>query len=656
MKRKIAVLLAMCLAMTVLLACKGGGKRSSAPPAAKPSFVEPIMGYESYRKAFNEVASELYDIQWVKDLEDKGHIDVAKGELFIPDAKLSSFNLKGGRPVAETPELMRALDIIGKRLEEKRRAAVEDALKREVEYHSTFDLAVLTKPNRDAARLLVDAAHHIENLYEMQNHPNSLIYERELIQKGDPRSMMFFKRMASPMSIKYGDPLYANAVSSFPDRMFAAAMWPHDMNGDVIAQIGQVADEKERVAFTSPFTVVKKDKGGRLMWLPYGAYPPFQGELKAISSLLMKASGIRGLSDPFARQLMLQSSAIVSGDPYPFFESDQAWVKSDGQLELVIGPYETERDPYGTKSFYEFLLAAENPKATELLSKLKTFLPEIELGISQSAPEGMYEPRKIDADPSLRVVDVIIASGMSASEDSPFMASVLPNVGPLSGDERRKMVIMANHHKAKLPILKAVANAVLTPYMADLIDADAFVSLTTLLALMQPLGPQGYTKTQDQRTVDASLGASYNTLKQVKAGVAAAWSAHLLASRGIISAEELKRFYATYLANLFRYMSLGIGSPYGAAAASEFSYLIYHGAIRETSNGLEIDFERIQQALAEFMSETVSAMTSGSNAAAEQMLVGYPLKSSDLLSKYLSRLKAANIPSDVAVCYHIEGM
>lgn len=617
---------------------------------------EPVVSSETYRRAFNETASELYDIQWIQDRNDVGKLNLNAGEIIIPESQMEMFGLQKGSKAYNSRNLNRALKLIDERLEGKRKEALSDALSEEVEYHSMFDIAALTNPNREAARILIETGYLISDLYKLQNHPDGLVFEKELVERGDPLSIAFFQRMSAPYSIRYGNRIYANAMSTFPDRMVGAIMWPDGMNMDIFASLASMGKAGIKNEYLSPFTVVKRTADNKFFWIPYGHYKPFKDLAGKIAEKLGKAAKVEGLNPGFTKQLALQSESFLSKSAFPFFKSDEAWVSSEGQLELVIGPYEPDRDPYSTKAFYEFILATVNPKATKFLGRLKTIIAEIELGIASTVPDEIYKARDVKTDPRLRVVDVILASGMSSSEDGPHMASILPNIGPYSILDERKTLIMANHHQAKLPILKATADAVLTPYMADLIDADEFIIFTTLRALMHTLGPQEDTiTTKGIRSLEA-LGENFKKIKQAKAGVAASWAAHILAAKGIISQEELKRFYATYLANLFRYMRFGVSTSHGAAAAAEFAYIIYHGGIKETKGGLEIDPNVIQSVLNNYLAKLVRTLATGDEDMANELLYGYVLKSSDLLSEYVGRVRKANIPRDVAVYYHVEGL
>ncbi len=537
-------------------------------------------------------------------------------------------------------------------LESKRKEAVEAVLEKEVEYHSSFDLAVLTSPNRETARILTEAGHYITELYMMQNHPEAILFRDRLIASGDAASLKFMKRMLSPLS-RYGGP-YANAVKTFPDDMTGLIMWPAGVSKEMLTQM-RTSAQPENDTVLSPFTVVKKGDQQKIVAMSAVDYPPFSTLMKKISEKLSEASKVSGIDPSFAHQLALQSEAFKSHSAYPYFESDEAWTKSAGQLELIIGPYETARDPFETKAFFEFVLAAEDPKATTFLEEMKKLLPEIERGIAGNSLTGVYQPRNVTQTPKIRVVNALLATGLAAGDEGPHLATILPNVGPMSDENERKTVVFANHHEAKLPLLKKIADVTLVPVMAEMVDANAFTKFSLIRTLMNELGPKGGASSTAKQNKEL-IGEFFNSLTQAKTGAAAVWTARFLAEKGVITTDELKQIYATYIANLFRYMALGLKTPHGEGAAAEFSYLVSNQAIKKNGYRLEVDMERFHSVVCSYLGEVVDAIAMGNAAKSEELLYGYTVRAADYLVEVINRIEKANTPSDVAIYYHVEGL
>ena len=450
------------------------------------SWSEPAITTETYRRMFNEVASEISSIKWNSDAARLGMIDVGAAEVTMPSASRSRYGQSAMGAITDTPELVRTIGLIETRLETKRDEALKNALAKEVEVHLTYDMGRLLAPNRRAATILLQAGVMIEDLYMLQNHPMSMIFAKKLIESGDIDSLRFFKRVAGPTAVRFGSSPYANALRTFPDTMVGLPMWPAMMSDVVFEEIESKSKRPEGSAFLSPYTVVKRTDAGELVWIPYGSYPPFVATLRGIARRIGEAAKLPSIDSKLARQLALQSSALLSKQPFPYNISDAAWTESMGELELIIGPYETRRDPYRTKAFYQYILGATDVDAMEAAMRIEGMMPKIVADMSQFA-SGAVEAAW-DASMRLRAIEVIQANGFAAGEEGPQLAVILPNIGPASKPGRRKFVVMTNHHKAKLPLMKAIASISLTADAVPYLKVKPFIWLTMLNALMYPLG------------------------------------------------------------------------------------------------------------------------------------------------------------------------
>lgn len=649
---------AISVVITVLLVCSVGCQRGEEPrdapaaasrtatlsppkPLAKPelrTWSEPAVTTETYRRMFNEVASELSDLQWSADRGVLGEPEVE--EITIPAGARERYGQPPTGPLQRTPQLSRMIELIEERLEAKRVDAVERSLAVEAPVHLTFDRASLSKSARAAAAILAEAGVQIEALYRLQNHPDAPAFAKQLIEVGDAPSLAFFKRAAGPTAVRFGAHPYANALASFPDTMVGLIMWPAGMDQAVFDEIAKRAEGPEGKGFLSPFTVVKRTEAGELIWMPDAAYPPFQEPLRALARRLEEAAAVSGLDEKLARQLALQGKAMLAKEPMPFDASDAAWTEAEAELEVIVGPYETARDPYRTKAFYQFVLGRTDPAGMELAARIEALLPRIEEGMAAFLP-ALSEQRPRNR---LRAIEVIQANGFAAGEEGPDLAVILPNVGPAAAPGRRKLVVMTNHHAAKLPLMKRIAEAALTPDAPPFLALEPFVALTMLEAIMYPLG---------ETEAAQALGAMRSPLVRIKAAAAAAWAARALREAGIFGAAQLQGFYVAHITNLVRHLREGTGNPAGAAALAELAYLSWHGALAMKGGRIAIDYDRIHGVLRRLLADAMGALENGDADAAAELLVTYPRRAPEGLGGILDRLAAAAIPMDVAVSYHV---
>nr|HPM41456.1 hypothetical protein [bacterium] len=572
MKR--AILFALIFAAAFAAGCRkeraaedaaGAGALPARATVEQPSWREPPITSESFRRAWNEAAGELFDLRWSFDRGRPFEIDVTEGDITMPASRRARFGQAEAGPISLSAEIVRALDLVGGRLEEKRRRAVAEALSEQQEAHAFFDLKALPAPYAKAAEVLSDAAPYAGELFLLQNHPMAPEFERRLIRDGDTDSIRFFRRAGGPLSERFGDRLYANAVRSFPDRMTGAAMWPEAMGDGVLKEIEERGEGARD--FLSPFTVVKRNESGELMWMPYSAYPPFATHLRAIAKRLEEAAGVEGIDENLKGELLALAAALTSTDALPFSEALKAWEKSLGPIELVVGPLGSGRDPFGAKNFYGFVLGVANAKGEALLAKITPVASELEAAIS-AASGGAYSPRA-EVRPNLRAVDVILASG-SFSGDGGGALEIGACAEGGDGCDGKKLVV-ANHHEAYAPILEAVADAALVSTSAAQVDSDAMLLLTSLRSVSSAVGPRA----------SPSSGADFAALEEAKVDAAAAHAAGSLAAKGAIGQGELRKFYAAWLASLFDALRRGQGDPEGRAALAEISFLAWHGAIKE---------------------------------------------------------------------------
>lgn len=649
------------LMLVVVLSCMSVACRT-APAPVKPapveeapkatvtpaSWREPPITSASYRRAWNEAAGELFDLQWEADRGESGAIDIAAGDLAIPASQRGRFGQPETGPIVASMELDRAVTLVGERLEEKRRAAVSDALAEQVEAHANFDLAALPKPEREAAQILAEAASLVDDLYLMQNHPSAIDFERELIRDGDVDSIRFFRRAGGPASPRCGDALYASALRRFPDRMPAAAMWPDGMNEKLLEEIVTRGGANSQNPFLSPFTAVKRSEAGDLIWMPYGAYPPFAGTLRGVARRLEEAGAVDGADPAFKALVERIAATLSSSDAWPYGDLLEAWAGYAGPLEVVAGPFGIGRDPYRTKGFYEFILAVPNERAGALVAKARPLLVEFEAAIAQVSG-GTYAARNIEGARPVRAVDVLVATGFAAGDEGPAL-EIAPSAG---NGAAAKRLVAVNHHEAMLPVIRQAGQAALVPAIAAQVDAWGMATYTILAALVRDLGPQADQPISAGLTAERALGRQFAPLFAAKTDAQAMRAAGLLTAKGIISEEELRRIVAAYLATLVQRMRRGNDPVLAAAAATELSYLAWHGALKEQGTRLAVVADRFPAVIEAMQGDLVRAMAAGNTDAAAQLIVSYPAKMPDNAAVALAALEGGVVPRGAAVSYHL---
>lgn len=663
----VVAVLSICFCTCKKQAEKGTAEKSAETVKTTISIVQ-VPTSEKYRKAFNETAQALYGFLWVKDEQNMNKIDAEAGELYVPQALRAKFGLPPD-VIKMTPQLAAAIITVENEVQSVRRNAVKNTLSKQKEAHLWFDLASLSEPNQKAARYLIEAAYWLHELYKLQVDKNVPVTEQQVHAFADPDSIHLFERNAGAICGRYGDKEKCSILPFYDaEPTSGAIMWPDSAGKEMFEGIKSKVADPVSDSLLSPFTAVKKISDGNYQAVPFAQFEPFKSYLEKIAALLEQASDIQGIDITFATQLKLQAAAFKSAEARPFFTSDDAWGKAKGELELIIGPYESYSDMFGTKAFYEFALGAEDKAATELIQKFVPLLPHIEQMFSLTVGPDTYHARTIDSIPPLRVVDVIMGSGEMRKAGGPSIALSLPNIGPMADEGRAKRVIFANHHKAKYQILRPIADIALVPEQLVDVDPQSFVYDSTFHELMHGIGPQRETKVglshaeavsavqAGETTVALALGEYYDGLEEAKANVGGIWAAKYLADAGVLTSDELRKIQTTYVAGLLRIMRFGAKEAHAMGAALEFSYLYSKGAIEERGEKFFINYEKLQDALNSIVSEIGVALAKGDKAAAKALIEGYPAKAPALLETMAKKIDAAGIPRDVALVYHIKGI
>ncbi len=109
------------------------------------------------------------------------------------------------------------------------------------------------------------------------------------------------------------------------------------------------AEVKKSPQILSPYTVVEKDKSGKLITVPY--HEKYARLLAPVADLLVKAASITK-NPSFKKYLTTLAGSLMDGS---YQKADIAWLKVKGSnLDLVAGPYETKLDKlFSIKKAYQ---------------------------------------------------------------------------------------------------------------------------------------------------------------------------------------------------------------------------------------------------------------------------------------------------------------
>jgi hypothetical protein len=392
-----------------------------------------------------------------------------------------------------------------------------------------------------------------------------------------------------------------------------AAFYPEDMTKDEFETF-LAANPGERAAFTSPYTVIRRDETGVLKAIPYSEY--YREWLEPAAELLRRAAAI-SKNESLKTYLTLRADAFLSND---YFASEMAWMDLEGPIEAVIGPYEVYTDElFGYKAAFEAFVTVKNPTESAALAKYKNYLREMEANLPV-AEEYKNFRRGFES-------PIVVAEQVQGGGDNvPGVQTIafnLPNDERVREAKGAKKVLLSNVMAAKFDrILNPMAAFVLVPEQASLLKREYMGVETLFHELAHSLGPGTIVKDGAETTVNAELKELYSPLEEGKADVMGAYNVLYMMQKGELPIAEKENFLATYFVGLFRAMRFGINEAHGRGAAFQYAFFKERGAalVDEASGKFRLDFAKLEAAIAELTRAVVVLQGDGDYAAAKAFL------------------------------------
>lgn len=420
-----------------------------------------------------------------------------------------------------------------------------------------------------------------------------------------------------------------------------AAFYPADMTKEEFdGWIAAHPDDKD--AFTSGYTVIRRDEAGGLTAIPYSAH--YREWLAPAADLLRQAASITENAS-LKTFLNLRADAFLSDD---YYESEMAWMDLDGPIEVAIGPYETYTDElFGYKTAFEAFVTVKNPDESAALDKYKKYLRDMEANLP--VPDAYKNFRRGFESP-IAVVEQLHGGG----DNAPGVQTIafnLPNDERVREAKGAKKVLLNNVMGAKFDrILAPMADHVLVDDQAALLMQKYMGAETLFHELSHSLGPGTITKDGVETTVAAELKELYSATEEGKADVMGAYNILFMMEKGELPAAEKENFLATYFAGLFRAVRFGVNEAHGRGAAFQYAFLKDQGAfaVDEASGKYRIDFPKLEAAISALTAEIVFVQGDGDYARAKAFLEKYAVLD-EPAEKVIASL--TDIPVDIQPIY-----
>jgi hypothetical protein len=495
------------------------------------------------------------------------------------------------------------------------------------EFVLAADLSGLSASQQDMLVLLFEASQIMDDLFWRQAFGDN--YESWLNSIGVDAERRFAELNYGPWDRLDDERPF---IAGFGDKPLGAQFYPADMS---IAEF-EAADLEGKAGL---YSFVRRSEDGELTLVPY--HVEYADELAKAADLLRQAAGLAE-HPGFAGYLRLRADALQSGE---FQDSDLAWMDvKDNPVELVIGPIETYEDRlFGYRTAYEAYVLIRDSEWSDRLSRFAAFLPDLQRGLPVA---DAYKAETPGTDSDLNAYDVIYYAGHS-NAGSKTIAINLPNDEQVQLQKGTRRLQLKNAMQAKFEkILQPITGVLIEEAQREHVTFDAFFANTMFHEVAHGLGIKN--TIDGSGTVREALKDVASSMEEGKADILGLYMISELHKAGELGDVDLRDYYVTFMASVFRSIRFGASSAHGKANMVRFNFFAERGAfVRNAERGTySVDFERMQDAMAALSEQLLTLQGNGDYDGARSLTDGKGVIGSQLQGD-LDRLTTADIPVDI---------
>ncbi|WP_417438431.1 dipeptidyl-peptidase 3 family protein [Idiomarina sp.] len=492
-------------------------------------------------------------------------------------------------------------------------------------YQLKTDLSHLSDEQKKMVGLLIDASKIMDNLFWQQAFPGD---KQQLLNQVEEKAREF-------TVINYGpwDRLNNNQpfLTGFEDKPAGANFYPADMTKTEFEN-AELADKD------SLYTLLRRDDEGELKTVAYSE--AYKESLTKAADLLREAAELAENED-FSEYLRLRADAFLSNEYQP---SDMAWMDMTGNdIDVVIGPIENYEDHlFGYKTAFESYVLIKDKAWSQRLEKYAQYLPQLQEGLPV---ESAYKAEKPGANAQLNAYDVVYYAGHS-NAGSKTIAINLPNDEEVQLEKGTRRLQLKNAMQAKFDkILMPIAEQLIVPEQREDITFNAFFANTMFHEVAHGLGIKN--TLNDKGTVRSALKEHASALEEGKADILGLYMVTQLFEQGVLAEGELKDYYTTFMASIFRSVRFGASSAHGKANMIRFNYFADAGAFERNASGqYAINMEKMRGAMNSLSEKILTLQGDGDYNGVAELVATLGVVSPQLKAD-LDKLTDASIPVDV---------
>lgn len=502
---------------------------------------------------------------------------------------------------------------------------IEERLDKYTTVRLSPSLDHLSNDQRKMVAILIEAADMMNELfwYEAYGKRDSLLSAVD-----DRAAQAFVKINYGPWDRLDDNEPFIKGVGPKPA---GANFYPVDMSKEEFEQ----ADLPDKASL---YTFIRRNGQGKLMSIPY--HEMFPEQVQRVANLLKKAA--RLAEDPdFARYLNLRAEAMLTDN---YQSSDMAWMDmKNNAVDVVIGPIETYEDQlFGYKAAHEAYVLIKDQEWSERLARYAQFLPDLQRNLPVAEE---YKQEKPGSDADLNAYAVAYYAG-DCNAGSKTIAINLPNDEEVQLKKGTRRLQLKNAMQAKYDeILVPLADVLIDPEQKKYITFNAFFANTMFHEVAHGLGIKN--TITDKGTVREALKEYASALEEGKADVLGLYMITQLHDAGELEG-DLKDYYTTFMAGIFRSVRFGASSAHGTANMIRFNYFKEQGAFErnEADGTYRVNYNKMKQAMNNLSHDILVYQGRGDYAGVARLVKERGNIGAEL-QQDLNRLEEQDVPVDV---------
>jgi uncharacterized protein YcfL len=488
----------------------------------------------------------------------------------------------------------------------------------------TADLSTLSENQKQIIKLLIEAADVMNELfwYEAYGDKMALLAGIE-----DVDTKTFVTYNYGPWDRLDGNKPFVEGVGEKPA---GANFYPTDMTKEEFEK----STLKDKASL---YTFIRRDDAGELKTVWY--HEMFPEQVAKVAGLLRQAAELADDAG-FKKYLTMRAKALETDD---YLASDYAWMAmKTNRLEVVVGPIENYEDQFfGYKAAHEGYVLIKDMDWSKKLEKYAAFLPELQKNLPVA---DAYKQDKIGSNVDLNAYDVVYYAG-DCNAGSKTIAINLPNDARVQIRMGSRRLQLKNAMRAKFDkILLPLSGVLIDPTQREYITFDAFFANTMFHEVAHGLGIKNTINGKGE--VGEALKELTSALEEGKADVLGLYMITQLHKKGEIDG-DLKAYYTTFIASIFRSIRFGASSAHGKANMIRFNYFQEKGAFSRNDNGTyTIHYDKMEDAM-NSLSELILTLQGNGDYDGVAKLVKEKGVITTQLQADLDGLTAKGIPVDV---------